>query len=301
MGGALGGERDEAPVGAGVLSQIPATGASPWVSLSFVLLRPHRQGRSRPSRYQMRAVTCWNYSPGCRVGQGRDHFVAAVLALAAAAVVAGMKGYTAITGWVADGRPVPGQELAMPQIGGHGSGPRPVLHRRIHPSGARPLARAPQPGRSRSIIWCSVTSALTGGISVTCRRSIPVTRAPPRVAPAAAAAPWLVQDHVIGMMTVRLIVAPGCPFGRPGLRPVFFRTSGMACPAVRRGRPEGVLRVLLHPGGQVSHLPPQLLHLFPQLPGLSHLHPKFRDQLIPFGDQLPQPDVRGPQPGNRLS
>jgi hypothetical protein len=53
----------------------------------------------------MRAVTCWNYSPGWlmgRVGQGRDHPVAAVLALAAAAVVAGMKGYTAITGWVAD-------------------------------------------------------------------------------------------------------------------------------------------------------------------------------------------------------
>jgi predicted transposase YbfD/YdcC len=37
-----------------------------------------------------------------RVGTGRDHPVAAVLALAAAAVVAGMKGYTAITGWVAD-------------------------------------------------------------------------------------------------------------------------------------------------------------------------------------------------------
>ena len=37
-----------------------------------------------------------------RVGTGRDHPVAAVLALSAAAVVAGMKGYTAITGWVAD-------------------------------------------------------------------------------------------------------------------------------------------------------------------------------------------------------
>jgi hypothetical protein len=36
-----------------------------------------------------------------RSGQGRDHPVAAVLALVAAAV-AGMKGYTAITGWVAD-------------------------------------------------------------------------------------------------------------------------------------------------------------------------------------------------------
>jgi len=37
-----------------------------------------------------------------RSGQGRDHPVAVVLALAAAAVVAGMRGYTAITGWVAD-------------------------------------------------------------------------------------------------------------------------------------------------------------------------------------------------------
>ena len=37
-----------------------------------------------------------------RSGQGRDHPAAAVLALAAAALVAGMKGYTAITGWVAD-------------------------------------------------------------------------------------------------------------------------------------------------------------------------------------------------------
>jgi predicted transposase YbfD/YdcC len=39
---------------------------------------------------------------GGRSGQGTDHPAAAVLALAAAAVVAGMKGYTAITGWVAD-------------------------------------------------------------------------------------------------------------------------------------------------------------------------------------------------------
>jgi predicted transposase YbfD/YdcC len=37
-----------------------------------------------------------------RCDQGRDHPVAAVLALAAAATVAGMAGYTSITGWVAD-------------------------------------------------------------------------------------------------------------------------------------------------------------------------------------------------------
>jgi predicted transposase YbfD/YdcC len=44
-----------------------------------------------------------------RSEQGRDHPVAVVLALAAAAVVAGMRGYTAITGWVAD---VPARVLA---------------------------------------------------------------------------------------------------------------------------------------------------------------------------------------------
>ncbi|MFB4283924.1 transposase family protein [Nonomuraea sp. MTCD27] len=37
-----------------------------------------------------------------RSDQGRDHPVAAVLALAAAATVAGMKGYTAVSGWIAD-------------------------------------------------------------------------------------------------------------------------------------------------------------------------------------------------------
>ncbi|HEV3288279.1 MAG TPA: transposase family protein, partial [Streptosporangiaceae bacterium] len=44
--------------------------------------------------------------PDGRSGQGRDHPVAAVLALAATAVVAGMKGYTAIAGWVKDVPPV---------------------------------------------------------------------------------------------------------------------------------------------------------------------------------------------------
>lgn len=46
--------------------------------------------------------------PDGRSDQGRDHPVAAVLALASAATVAGMSGYTAISGWVAD---VPTQVL----------------------------------------------------------------------------------------------------------------------------------------------------------------------------------------------
>jgi predicted transposase YbfD/YdcC len=70
-----------------------------------------------------------------RSDQGRDHPVAAVLALAAAAVVAGMKGYTAISGWVKD---VPAHVLAD-------------LYMR---AGARP-ARPP----SKATIWRVITDA----------------------------------------------------------------------------------------------------------------------------------------------
>ena len=77
-----------------------------------------------------------------RIGQGRDHPVAAVLALAAAAVVAGMKGYTAITGWVAD---VPSAILAD-------------LYLR---SGA-----APAPPPSKTTIWRVLTDADTEAFDV---------------------------------------------------------------------------------------------------------------------------------------
>jgi predicted transposase YbfD/YdcC len=77
-----------------------------------------------------------------RVGPGRDHPVAAVLALAAAAVVAGMKGYTAITGWVAD---VPPAVLAG-------------LYLR---SGA-----APAPPPSKTTIWRVLTDADAGALDM---------------------------------------------------------------------------------------------------------------------------------------
>jgi predicted transposase YbfD/YdcC len=77
-----------------------------------------------------------------RAGQGRDHPVAAVLALAAAAVVAGMRGYTAITGWVAD---VPSAILAG-------------LYLR---SGA-----APAPPPSKTTIWRVLTDADAGAFDV---------------------------------------------------------------------------------------------------------------------------------------
>ena len=75
--------------------------------------------------------------PDGRSGQGRDHPVAAVLALAAAAVVAGMKGYTAIAGWVRDV-------------------PAPVLADLYLRTGAGP-ARPP----SKATIWRVVTDADT--------------------------------------------------------------------------------------------------------------------------------------------
>jgi len=76
------------------------------------------------------------------VGPGRDHPVAAVLALAAAAVVAGMRGYTAITGWIAD---VPGAILAD-------------LYLR---SGA-----APAPPPSKTTLWRVLTDADAGALDV---------------------------------------------------------------------------------------------------------------------------------------
>jgi predicted transposase YbfD/YdcC len=73
--------------------------------------------------------------PDGRLGQGRDHPVAAVLALAAAAVVAGMKGYTAIAGWVKDVPP-------------------PVLADLYLRAGA-----APAPPPSKATIWRVITGA----------------------------------------------------------------------------------------------------------------------------------------------
>jgi predicted transposase YbfD/YdcC len=72
-----------------------------------------------------------------RCDQGRDHPVAVVLALVAAATIAGSKGYTAMTGWVAD---VPAEVVAS-------------LYTRVN---ARPAGRP-----SRSTIWrvCTDTDA----------------------------------------------------------------------------------------------------------------------------------------------
>jgi hypothetical protein len=69
-----------------------------------------------------------------------------------------------------------------------------------------------------------VTAAFTSGSSVTCRRIIPASAAPARP-------PAHREQQAGSCRTTRsgqplsCIVTPGCPFGLPGLRPVFFRSD----------------------------------------------------------------------------
>src|SRR5258707_2300439 len=97
---------------------------------------PSAPGTVTGARGDLLKVLGW--VPDGRSGQGRDHPVAAVLALAAAAVVAGMKGYPAIAGWVKD---VPLLALAD-------------LYMRAGASPARPPSKA--------TIWRVITDADAG-------------------------------------------------------------------------------------------------------------------------------------------
>jgi predicted transposase YbfD/YdcC len=113
-----------------------------------------------------------------RVGAGRDHPVAAVLALSAAAVVAGMRGYAAITGWVAD---VPPAVLAD-------------LYLR---SGA-----APAPPPSKTTIWRVLTDADAGALDVAVGAWL--MNLAGFTAPAAASRDAGEQDYSRVLMQVRL-------------------------------------------------------------------------------------------------
>src|SRR5436190_10521813 len=102
----------------------------------------------------------------------------------------------------------------------------------VTPSGARAFVSQPQPHCTVSS-WCSVVTAFTGGMSMTCRRSTAVTGALFRDFPQ--------QEHLAGRCFTVLsgcsdnsIVAPGWPFGLPGLRPDFPRRDfgdGLAGPS----------------------------------------------------------------------
>ncbi len=93
----------------------------------------------------------------------------------------------------------------------------------VTPSGACAFVSQPHPHFTVSI-WCSVVTALTGGMSVTCLRSTAVTGAFFRDFPQ--------QGHLAGLCftvlpgcSVSSIVAPGWPFGLPGLRPDLPRSD----------------------------------------------------------------------------
>jgi predicted transposase YbfD/YdcC len=100
-----------------------------------------------------------------RSSQGRDHPAAVVLALVAAATVAGMTGYTAVAGWVSDV-------------------PRAVLADLYLRAGVLPVGRP-----SRSTIWRVCTDAdpraldTAIGLWTACRRSGQATSIDPRPAP----------------------------------------------------------------------------------------------------------------------
>ena len=118
------------------------------------------------------------------------------------------------------------------------------------PSGARAFVSQPQPHFTVST-WCSVVTAFTGGMSMTCLRSTAVTGAFFRDFPQ--------QPHLAGRCRTFLsgcsdssIVAPGWPFGLPGLRPDFPRSDfgdGFAGPSDHGGLDEhGGSCAILRPG-----------------------------------------------------
>jgi hypothetical protein len=146
------------------------------------------------------------------------------------------------------------------------------------PAGAAAAVTIPQPHR-REIGRCSVTSArISGGKSVTCRRPAPASGAPARSLPQPAHRPGSWPTTSSGAPVIS-IVAPGWPFGRPGLRPDLPRSDRQT------GRPspsaDGGLEEFRELALQLGHLSPQHLKLLPQ-----HQH------LGVLGrDHLPQPGI----------
>jgi hypothetical protein len=108
------------------------------------------------------------------------------------------------------------------------------------PAGASPAVTLPHP-QQRDTIRCSVTSAvIRSGRSTTWRFSVLVTAAPNKPAPQPTHRPGSCQTTSSGRPAISS-VAPGCPFGRPGLRPVFLRSdfgAGLASPSADGGLEE---------------------------------------------------------------
>ena len=106
----------------------------------------------------------------------------------------------------------------------------------VTPAGAAAPVTVPQPQR-REMSWCSVTTGRAGGTSVTCRRITPASPAPARLSPHAGHCSGSCAITSSGA-AVNSSVAPGCPFGRPGLRPLLPRSDrvgGLAGPSCDGG------------------------------------------------------------------
>jgi len=103
----------------------------------------------------------------------------------------------------------------------------------LTPVGAVPEVTAPHEQR-RETIRCSVICArMSRGRSITCRRTVVVTGPPnsPFPQPAHRPGSWLTTSSGRPVISS---VAPGCPFGRPGLRPDLPRSArgaGVASPS----------------------------------------------------------------------
>ena len=162
----------------------------------------------------------------------------------------------------------------------------------VTPSGACAFVSQPQPHFTVSI-WCSVVTAFTGGMSMTCLRSTAVTGAFLRDFPQ--------QPHLAGRCftvlsgwSVSCIVAPGWPFGRPGLRPDFPRSdfgAGFAGPSDDGGFEEfREFDFTWAARSATCDCSPASLAQHRVLGGL------LRDPRVPLGQQLPQPRVRSAKP-----
>ena len=196
--------------------------------------------------------------------------------------------------------PVPRQELPVPQVHPQRRRPRPVLHRRGHP------LRRPAPGHRPAGAQPPDHLVLDDlGLHRRDLRHLPPDQArlrrPGQVTIASGAARWLVPDHVIGMIgqphrRARLPLRPTRPAA--GLLPQRLRRR--LAQAVRGRWPRGVLRVLPHPGRQVSDLRPELCNLLPQPIKFRQLSVQRRDLCISLVQQLPQPGIGGTQPGSSI-
>ena len=116
-----------------------------------------------------------------------------------------------------------------------------------------------------------------------------------RAAPLPPAEPATETSLLLDRFAVYMASERGRASSRPGL-PAQRLQRRLRQPVRRRG-PGGIPGVRLHLGGLVLDLRPPRRQLLPQPPDLRLLR---RDQLVPLGQQPPQPRIRGARQKNHL-